>query len=347
MTHALTGALLARATVRNPEPDGISLRARIALGFFAAAFPDSDIVATQFGPLAYLWNHRGITHSLLLLPLWAAALGLVCSYVMRRDARCWKSCAEIVALGMGSHILTDLITPYGTQILAPFLDTRYAWSTTFIIDLWFSGIIILGLLLSAWWGSTRKPAVVALSLLVAYVGLQFVQRGRALEFAEAHARATGMTDYTVNAIPEPPLPFNWNAFVTDDRNQHYALVSLLRSEAPSSLAPDAGFFTRIAAPYMPLDQAVWITAPRYGDTDADRALAREAWNHPKFAFFRWFATQPALYRIERGAATCVWFEDLKFFTPGRGHMPFRYGMCNEGGEWSAYRLLEPGRARVN
>ena len=48
-----------------------------------------------------------------------------------------------------------------------------------------------------------------------------------------------------------------------------------------------------------------------------------------------------LARVEAGnPSTCVWFQDLRFFTPGRASWPFRYGMCREnGGDWRAHRLL--------
>jgi inner membrane protein len=347
LTHALSGALLGRATApRRPAAGELSMRARITLGFVAAAFPDCDIVVTPVSPLAYLYNHRGVTHSFVMLPLWAVLIGFACAWLIWREPARWRGCAVMAGIGIGAHILADLITPYGTMILAPLSDVRYAWSTTFIIDLWFSGIILTGLVVSAIWRKSRTPAIVALSLLVAYVGFQWLQRQRALDFGDAHARAAGYAEYRVDAVPQPPLPFNWNVFVTESDFQHYSLVSLLRREPPPPLAVDAGFFTRIGAPYMPLANAVWLTVPRYGSGE-DGAFAREAWEHPKFAFYRWFSAHPALYRVDHGASPCAWFEDLRFFTPGRGRMPFRYGMCRESGEWRAYQLGDEGRRLVN
>lgn len=48
-----------------------------------------------------------------------------------------------------------------------------------------------------------------------------------------------------------------------------------------------------------------------------------------------------LYRVERGnPSTCVWFQDLRFFTPGRSSFPFRYGLCRDGdGPWQPYQLV--------
>src|SRR4051812_39407557 len=146
----------------------------MAIGFVSAAFPDSDIVVSPLAPLAYLYNHRGVTHSFLMLPLWAVLLGAVFAWMIWREPRRWRSCAVMAAVGIGAHIVADLITPYGTMIFAPLSDVRYAWSTTFIIDLWFTGIILAGLVACAVWRKTRVPAIVALSVLVGYVGFQFL-----------------------------------------------------------------------------------------------------------------------------------------------------------------------------
>jgi inner membrane protein len=96
---------------------------------------------------------------------------------------------------------------------------------------------------------------------------------------------------------------------------------------------------------MPLAQAVWLQATRYSEEEEDQTLAREAWQQPQFGFFRWFAQYPMLHGVERASSSlCVWFQDLRFFTPGRAGMPFRYGMCRAAdGAWQAYELLSDGR----
>jgi hypothetical protein len=40
----------------------------------------------------------------------------------------------------------------------------------------------------------------------------------------------------------------------------------------------------------------------------------------------------------------VWFEDLRFNTPGRAGNPFRFGACTQDGttEWTVFRLLDDG-----
>src|SRR2546427_4685911 len=126
LTHALSGALLARATA-SEEPRAIPRR--IAAGFFACAAPDLDFVFGYAGPVEYLLNHRGITHSLVLLPLWALGLSWLLAKILR-EPRGWRALYGISALAIAAHIAGDVITSYGTMVLAPLSDWRAAIGTT-------------------------------------------------------------------------------------------------------------------------------------------------------------------------------------------------------------------------
>jgi inner membrane protein len=300
---------------------------RIAAGFLACAAPDLDFVAGFAGPVSYLLNHRGVTHSLILLPLWALALSWLLSKIVREPGG-WRPLYGITAMAIGAHIAGDLITSYGTMILAPFSDWRAGIGTTFIIDLWFSGIIVLGLMASAALYRSRWPAGAALAVLIGYVGFQYVQREHALEFAQRHA----WPGSKVSVQPRPVSAFNWTVFVSDEEKHEFAHVNLVRTE-PRRYRPGDGFIARVDAPYMPLDQAIWVRRTRYGELDQGRA--REAWNSPPMAPLRWFDELPA---FDGSNERCVWFIDLRFVTPGREGTPFRYGACRERGEW---RLLPP------
>lgn len=72
LTHALSGALLARATLGGSPHTPAGERVRVA--FLAAAFPDIDYLVSWIDPLIYLNVHQGLTHSLVLMPVWAAFL---------------------------------------------------------------------------------------------------------------------------------------------------------------------------------------------------------------------------------------------------------------------------------
>jgi len=329
LTHALSGALLARATAPKDAPPR-SLPRRIAAGFFACAAPDLDFVIGFVGPVEYLLSHRGVTHSLVLLPAWALLYSWILAKVLREPGG-WRALYGVTALALFAHIVGDLITSFGTMILAPFSDWRAALGTTFIIDLWFSGIILAGLVFSAVFFKSRVPAVAATVALAGYVGFQYVQKQRALDLGVEYARSMAIRDARITVHPRPVSPFNWTVFVSDEETHRFAHVNLVRKE-PRRYQPGDGFIARIDSPYMPVEQAIWVKRSRYGETDS--AMIRDAWNSEALAFFRWFADLPAFDGLSEGSS-CVWFTDLRFLTPGRETMPFRYPVCRErpGGPW--------------
>jgi membrane-bound metal-dependent hydrolase YbcI (DUF457 family) len=90
--------------------------------------------------------HRNITHSLVMLPIWALLLAGVTLPLARRVG--WKppSFAKLVgiyAFGLASHVLLDVLTNFGTMVWSPLNYSRVAWDWLFIIDLGFSGIALL------------------------------------------------------------------------------------------------------------------------------------------------------------------------------------------------------------
>ena len=344
LTHALSGALLARATAPKDAPPR-SIPRRVAAGFFAAAAPDLDFVLGFVSPLVYLEQHRGPTHSILLLPLWALPLSWLMAKILR-EPRGWRALYGVTALGLGAHILGDLITSFGTIIFAPLSDARFGWGTTFIIDLWFSGILLAGLLLAAIWRRSRAPAVAASMVLVCYVGFQAVLKERALDFAREYAQSQGLQKVEVTAIPRAVSPFNWTVYVTDELAHRFAHVNLVRKEP---LPSAHNFVSRMDAAFLPLALARWEVRTRYGDSGAEQEIARAAWESPAFGFMRWFAEKPAFDGLGKGS-TCAWFIDLRFANPGRDWLPFQYGACrdNPAAPWRAFeRLGTQGRQAVH
>jgi inner membrane protein len=343
LTHALSGALLARATApRDASPR--SIPRRVAAGFFACAFPDMDFVIGFIGPVEYLMNHRGATHSLLLLPLWALLVAWMLAKILR-EPRGWRALYGVSALGIAAHIAGDLITSYGTMILAPLSDARFAWGTTFIIDLWFTGIILAGLAASAWQYRSRLPSIAACAVLIGYVVFQAWAKNEALEFASRHAASLGRANAEITAYPRAVSPFNWTVYVSDEEVHRYAQVNLVRKEAKT--AAD-GFVARLDAPFLPLAEARWETRARFGSTREEITLARSAWESGALDFFRWFAAKPA-FDSRTAGSTCIWFVDLRFVNPGRDWVPFRFGACRDSAAapWQPYERSDSGdRARV-
>lgn len=360
LTHALSGALVARLiSARAPAgaapgvavgPLGFDAPWRgdarspkpwqcVIVGLVAGAFPDIDSVVRVYSDLAYLRHHRGVTHSLLLAPFWAFGLAWLAAQtfrVTRGLAGGWKAWYAVALSALLLHIAGDWITGFGTMLLAPMSDHRFALGTTFIVDLTLSGLLLAGLVAAAIWPRLRWPAGLALAGVVGWVGVSWIGQQEAVAAGEAHARAHGLQAAEVQAIPRPGSPFNWTVTVRTGDVYRVAHLNTRRSQ-PLVASDDDFFVRRFSAPYQPVSSVQWERVARFGDDAATAGFAREAWERPEFAFYRWFAQAPVLERIEAGApaatgdARCAWFRDLRFGFPGRKDAPFRYGVCLSDG----------------
>lgn len=363
LTHALSGALVGRllaATETGPTTSGAPSRtlgpkgwAAVIAGAAAAAFPDIDFVLGYVSEVAYLRGHRGVTHSLLLLPLWALLLSWLFAALSRRGAggrRKWRDFYAISACALLIHILGDLITQFGTMIFAPLSDRRFGWGFMFIIDLVLTGVLVAGLAASAIWRRSRLPAAAALALAICWIGVAAIGRSEAMAVARDYATANHIEAVRIDAVPRPVSPFNWTAIVFDGERYHYAHINTRRRD-PLEARRDDGFLRRLSAPYRPVAMAQWQTRPQFGDGETG-SFAREAWSAPDFAFFRWFAMFPVVDHAEKSAPNegCAAFRDLRFEMPGRDELPFRYGLCKSeeheartGSGWRLYELVAGAR----
>ena len=176
ITHGIAGALIGKAIFAGEDLFGPSApaasvgeksasegrqRPKVTRGrvvtwslMLGAIFPDSDVLRDLFSQdrlLVVTW-HRSITHSLVLLPLWAMLLaGLTRALTSWRkwEAPSFAASSGIYAVGILSHILLDLVTSFGTMIWSPLKWSRPAWDLLFIVDFTFTGILLVPQLL-AW-----------------------------------------------------------------------------------------------------------------------------------------------------------------------------------------------------
>ena len=179
LTHSLAGWALGQAGLKTKSRKGL---AALILG---ANMPDIDVFL-GWAPWAPLATHRGFTHGiggvLLMPPILAGLLWLLDRWQARRGAvfrsglpMRFGGLVALAYLGTLTHPLLDLQTSYAVQLLAPF-DTRWFHTETlFIVDVW----IWSGLGLAIWLsrrrerlgGNWRRPAIVGLIALCAYIGL--------------------------------------------------------------------------------------------------------------------------------------------------------------------------------
>lgn len=175
LTQGLLGASFAQSASRQRE-----LRVAGALGLLAAMSPDLDVlIRSSRDPLLFLTFHRQFTHSLLFIPFGSVICALALHPLIGKRSgfsfrRSWLYCA----LGYASHALLDACTSYGTQLLWPLTDTRFAWNLLSVIDPVFTLPIAIVLLFT----SLRRNvwlARAALMWALVYPMLGLIQRERA------------------------------------------------------------------------------------------------------------------------------------------------------------------------
>jgi len=163
ITHGIVGALIgkaffagepSRAPLSWSEPPRVADRVAILACTAGAMFPDVDVFAGPLArnSLAIMTWHRGITHSIVMLPLWAALLATL-SYGAARRARwpvpAFSDLLAIYVVAIGSHIFLDVVNNFGTMVWSPLNYSRVAWDWIFIVDLTFTSLA-LAPQLAAW-----------------------------------------------------------------------------------------------------------------------------------------------------------------------------------------------------
>ncbi|HRP97236.1 MAG TPA: metal-dependent hydrolase [Rhodocyclaceae bacterium] len=342
LTHALSGALLARATAApRADPRALPVRRRVAAGLAAAAFPDADFALRLIDTITYLNWHQGITHSLVMLPVWALLFAHLFARLDPAHPR-WRAYYGPASLGLAIHIAGDLITAYGLMLFAPLSTQRFSLPLAFVIDTQITAIIVCGLL-----GAALLPRVgraigaLALAALGGYVAFLALQQRHALAVGEAYASALGLPDVAIHALPQPPSPFNWKTIIAGGDTYHVANVGLDRRRQlwpPASAIP---WLRAIHSAYAAPHEVHWQRIARFGDGPAIATLAREAWSRPEFTPYRRFAVFPrfdGLSHDDGPSNPCAWFVDIRFEVP---QVPpsFRFGMCRDGtGAWQMRRM---------
>ncbi|MCB2203398.1 metal-dependent hydrolase [bacterium] len=175
-------------------------------GMLAGALPDLDVLANPLlDPVTQLTWHRGISHSLLLLVVLTPLLGWLISRIHRGEVTVEKA-ALFTFLAIGTHILIDLLTTYGTQILAPFSHEQFAWNVLFIIDPLFTLPLLVFLIFSLFRGEVRAKLFrnsIGIIFASAYVIIALVFKFSAVDAFHDELERQEITPQRMIVVPTP------------------------------------------------------------------------------------------------------------------------------------------------
>jgi len=220
LAHALAGSAIARAGFQKTLPPA---RATL-VAVVAASIADVDLAELLWASEEqFVYHHRTITHSLLGWLVASASLALFFN-------RIWSDMAlrpllALISLAYGSHIVMDLLTPWGTRVFYPFSNVPFSGRTTFIVDPGFW--IILG---APWifrsWISEIRAFRFAILFLALFVMLCALNR-QVASVGLRHMLHRTQTPVTKTAVyPALFAPVSWNAVAQGETHTHQSFMTL-------------------------------------------------------------------------------------------------------------------------
>ncbi|WP_166241679.1 metal-dependent hydrolase [Paenibacillus turpanensis] len=181
-SHLLFGATLAGLACVDAAVAGSgALFAAVLTGTLIGSHaPDFDTFARLRGMEAYIRTHRGITHSLPALFLWALVIGLPVAFGYGVMNEFWHVYGwTLVAVVL--HVFLDLCNAYGVQCLRPF--TR-KWLHLDVLSLHEPFFLVIHAGALGWWlwsGKAQAALFITLyAITFAYIALQYLHRQRLL-----------------------------------------------------------------------------------------------------------------------------------------------------------------------
>lgn len=188
-------------------------------GLVGGLAPDLDVlIRSNTDPLLFLVYHRQFSHSLLFIPVAGLVLGVSLHGLLgKRQGFSLQQTVLFTTLGYATHALLDACTTYGTQLLWPFSEQRFAWNNMPIIDPVYS-LVVIGLIVAA--ALKQKPWLARLALIwiVAYPLAGAWQRERVESLGWQLAQQRGHQPVRLEAKPSFANLWVWKVvYETDQR----------------------------------------------------------------------------------------------------------------------------------
>jgi inner membrane protein len=235
LTQGALGAALPQSVAK-----GQLMGLAMLCGFAGGMAPDLDVlIRSESDPLLFLEYHRQFTHSLVFIPIGAALVALTLwALIGRRRQWSLKRIYVFTMLGYATHALLDACTTYGTLLLWPFSDQRFAWNNVSIIDPLLT-LPLLVLILAARIARRRWPAMLAMGWVLSYLSLGVIARDAAEQAGYELAASRGHQPALLSAKPSFANLLLWKVVYREGSRYYVDAIRLGREPLiyPGSSVP--------------------------------------------------------------------------------------------------------------
>ena len=285
LTQGILGAAIAEAGWRKDLGRGA-----IFAGILFGLVPDFDVLSRIWGEWTSVVHHRGFTHSVFFAPLMAGPMGYLFWRINKRrgEKTAWMHMIFWVLL---THPLLDVFTSYGTQLLTPVSDRRFALDGVSIIDPIYTFPLIGALIIARIWKDKpmrgRRAAQITLAFTTLYLGLGYMVAESTKEKAREELVAKEYPKIErMRAMPTFANLLLWRIVAKDEQGDiHVGMVS--------RVAPNDVPFQTIKRTESPL---------------VDKTMKDE-----RAQIFHWFADEYIHWRIEeQPTETHVFMDDMRY-----------------------------------
>ena len=202
-THTFVGLAIARAGMDRWVP-----RAAVTAAI-AANLPDIDIVTALSGTGTYIKYHRGITHTIVGIPVLALLLAVVmCLF----SGSFWKT-YFLALITMATHPVLDLANTYGLRPFLPWDGRWYYGDLLPIIDPYLDAILLIGIFVGELFKENKRLMTwLSLGLVLVYITARAELRSVATSQLETLAAKTpGAEKWAVS--PNARNPLLWEGII--------------------------------------------------------------------------------------------------------------------------------------
>lgn len=253
ITQAALGASLAGAVA------GKTLgRSALLIGAALGTLPDLDVVIDYGTAVANFTQHRGFSHSLLIL----LPLSFVIALALHRwrPVLSYKRWLAVTALILLTHPLLDAFTTYGTQLFWPF-GPPVAINSIFIIDPLYTLPLLAGILVFLLRGPHTGSVTVGLALSTLYLGWSLTAQQIISDRVDPALAGEGLEDAPRMV---QPMPFNtvlWRITVMGDDRRVEIVTGFLDRDGPITLEsfPRDPELAEVAASFEEGRRLEWFT----------------------------------------------------------------------------------------